>query len=43
MKIGIIGDLHIAPIPEKRIDDYFETGKNKLEQIAQNCDAVIHL
>lgn len=43
MKIGIVGDLHIAPVPEKRIDDYFQTGLNKIEQIAQNCDVVIFL
>ena len=41
MKIGIVGDLHIAPVPEKRIDDYFQTGLNKIEQIAQYCDKVI--
>lgn len=41
MKIGIVGDLHIAPIPEKRIDDYFQTGLDKIEEIASFCDWVI--
>lgn len=43
MKIGIVGDLHIAPPPEKRIDDYFQVGLNKIEEIAQNVDCVIFL
>ena len=43
MKIGIVGDLHIAPVPSSRIDDYFEAGLYKIEQISQNCDAVIFL
>lgn len=43
MKIGIVGDLHIAPTPDKRIDNYFETGLNKIEQISKNCDIVIFL
>ena len=38
MKIGIVGDLHIAPVPEKRIDDYFNTGLYKVEEIAKNCN-----
>ena len=43
MKIGIVGDLHIAPVPEKRIDDYFNTGLYKVEEIAKNCNYVIFL
>lgn len=43
MKIGIVGDLHIAPPPDKRIDDYFQAGLDKIEQIAQYCDIVIFL
>ena len=43
MKIGIIGDLHIAPVPDKRIDDYFQTGLDKIEQISKYCDVVIFL
>ena len=43
MKIGIVGDLHIAPPPKKRIDDYFQVGLNKIEEIAKNCDLVIFL
>lgn len=43
MKIGIVGDLHIAPVPEKRIDDYFQAGLDKIEQIAKYCDKVIFL
>lgn len=43
MKIGIVGDLHIAPPPEKRIDDYFQVGLNKIEEIAKNCDIAIFL
>lgn len=43
MKIGIVGDLHIAPVPEKRIDDYFQVGLNKIEEIAGVCDRVIFL
>jgi len=43
VKIGIIGDLHIAPPPEKRIDDYFQVGLNKIEEIAKNCDIAIFL
>lgn len=43
MRIGIVGDLHIAPVPEKRIDNYFEVGLNKIEQIAQRCNIVIFL
>lgn len=41
MKIGIVGDLHIAPEPENRIDDYFHVGLQKIEEIASNCDYVI--
>ena len=43
MKIGIVGDLHIAPIPDKRIDDYFQAGLDKIEQIAKYCDKIIFL
>lgn len=43
MKIGIVGDLHIAPTPDKRIDNYFETGLDKIEQIAKNCNIIIFL
>lgn len=43
MKIGIVGDLHIAPPPDKRMDDYFQVGLNKIEEIAQNVDCVIFL
>lgn len=43
MRIGIVGDLHIAPTPGKRIDNYFETGLNKIEQISKECDYVIFL
>lgn len=42
-KIGIVGDLHIAPVPSNRIDDYFAVGLNKIEQIAQNCNYVVFL
>lgn len=41
MKIGIVGDLHIAPEPENRIDNYFQVGLNKIEEISQICDNVI--
>ena len=41
MKIGIVGDLHIAPEPENRIDDYFHIGLQKIEEIAVNCDYII--
>lgn len=43
MKIGIVGDLHIAPVPSNRIDDYFQTGLNKIEEISQVCDKIIFL
>jgi DNA repair exonuclease SbcCD nuclease subunit len=43
MKIGIVGDLHIAPQPSSRIDDYFQNGLNKIEEISQTCDCVIFL
>ena len=43
MKIGIVGDLHILPVPEKRLDDYLTTGLNKITEIASNCDYVIFL
>ena len=42
MKIAIVGDLHIAPIPESRIDDYFQSGLDKLSQLEDN-DVVIFL
>ena len=41
--IGIIGDLHIAPPPEKRMDDYFQVGLNKIEEIASSVEHVIFL
>ena len=41
--IGIVGDLHIAPPPEKRMDDYFQVGLNKIEEIAANVERVIFL
>ena len=43
MKIGVVGDLHIAPPPSNRIDDYFQVGLNKIEEIAKECDYVIFL
>lgn len=43
MKIGIVGDLHIAPVPSNRIDDYFQTGLNKIEEISQVCHKIIFL
>lgn len=43
MKIGIVGDLHIAPAPPNRLDDYFQVGLNKIEEIAQVCDYVVFL
>ena len=43
MKIGIVGDLHIAPIPDKRIDDYFQAGLDKIEQVSKYCDVIIFL
>lgn len=43
MKIGIIGDLHIAPVPANRLDDYFQVGLNKIEEIAKKCDVAIFL
>jgi predicted phosphodiesterase len=43
MRIGIIGDLHIAPVPAKRLDNYFQTGLNKIEEIASGCDIAIFL
>ena len=43
MRIGIVGDLHIAPPPKKRIDDYFQVGLNKITEIAKNCTHVIFL
>lgn len=43
MKIGIIGDLHIAPAPANRLDDYFQTGLNKIEEIAKVVDYAIFL
>lgn len=42
-EIGIVGDLHIAPIPKNRIDDYFDVALNKIEQIAQKCRFIIFL
>ena len=41
--IGVVGDLHIAPPPEKRMDDYFQVGLNKIEEIAANVERVIFL
>ena len=43
IKIGIVGDLHIAPTPQSRIDDYFNVGLNKITEISKNCDIVIFL
>lgn len=43
MKIGIVGDLHIAPTPPNRIDDYFNVGLDKITEISKNCDVVIFL
>ena len=42
-KIAIVGDPHIAPIPGGRIDDYFEVGLNKIQQIAQQCEHIVFL
>ncbi len=42
-KIGIVGDVHAAPVPKNRIDDYFETVLDKIQQIAINCDHVIFM
>ena len=41
--IGLVRDLHIAPPPEKRMDDYFQVGLNKIEEIAANVERVIFL
>lgn len=43
MRIGIVGDLHIAPVPANRLDDYFQAGLNKIQEIASACDKVIFL
>ena len=43
MSIAIVGDLHIAPIPRNRIDDYFTAALDKIEQIAQKNKYVIFL
>ena len=43
MSIAIVGDLHIAPKPINRIDDYFNVILHKIEQISENCDKVIFL
>lgn len=40
---AIVGDLHIAPIPSSRIDEYFETGLDKITQIASQNKRVIFL
>lgn len=41
--IAIVGDLHIAPIPGGRIDDYFQTGLDKITEIASQNKKVIFL
>lgn len=43
MKIAIVGDLHIAPVPSNRIDDYFNVALDKINQIAIENDVVIFL
>lgn len=43
MSIAIVGDLHIAPPPGSRIDDYFHTGLDKITQIAHTVDNVVFL
>ena len=43
MKIAIVGDVHYAPVPENRIDDYINTCLNKIEQVARECNHVIFL
>ena len=41
--IGIVGDLHIAPTPSNRMDDYFNTGIRKINEISQYCEHVVFL
>ena len=41
--IAIVGDVHIAPIPKNRIDDYFNVALDKIEQIAKKNNFVIFL
>ena len=43
MRIAIVGDLHIAPIPGNRIDDYFNVALDKISQIAEKNDKIIFL
>ena len=43
MSIAIVGDVHIAPPPGSRIDDYFHVGLDKITQIVQNADRVVFL
>lgn len=43
MSIGIVGDLHIAPKPSSRIDDYFNAGLQKIFEISEKCKHVIFL
>ena len=41
--IGIVGDVHLTPPPDNRIDDYFEVGLQKIEEIANFCNHVVFL
>lgn len=41
--LAIVGDLHIAPIPKNRIDDYFDVALDKIEQIAKKNKYIIFL
>lgn len=41
--IAIVGDPHIQPTVSSRLDDYFESCLDKIEQIANSCKHVIFL
>ena len=43
MKIAFVGDIHIGNQVRSRIDDYFETCLNKLEQVFSANDIVVFL
>lgn len=43
MRIAIVGDVHYAPIPDNRIDDYINVCLDKITQIANYCNHVIFL
>lgn len=42
-EIALVGDLHLAPKVSSRIDDYFESCLEKIEEISDNCRNIIFL